>query len=235
MEVASGLAGTRIPMAILPGGTANVMALELKIPNDLVAACALAVNPDALVRAVDIGQVEGRQGKHSFLLRASTGLEAAMVEGADRDQKDRLGVFAYALSGLQALADPTAARYHLILDGKQVEAEGLACVVANSGAMGASGVLAAYIAPEIDVSDGLLDVLVITRVDLPGLLSLVTSMVAGSENSTALQRWKAREVEIVADPPQSVQVDGEILEQTPIRVRVNARAVRVIVPAEALP
>jgi diacylglycerol kinase family enzyme len=47
-----------------------------------------------------------------------------MVEGADREMKDKLGVFAYAFSALQALADPPLARYHLILDGREVETEG---------------------------------------------------------------------------------------------------------------
>jgi diacylglycerol kinase family enzyme len=156
-----------------------------------------------------------------------------MVEGADREQKDRLGVFAYALSALQALANPPSARYTLMLDGERVEGEGLACVVANSGAMGTKGIPTLYLAPKIDVGDGWLDILMITRADLPALLSLATSVVMGNENTVALQRWKARELTIVADPPQTVQVDGEILEQTPIRISLAPGAVRIIVPPDS--
>jgi diacylglycerol kinase family enzyme len=96
MEVASGLIGSQVPFAIIPGGTANVMSLELGIPNGAVESCALAVNPEAATRVIDMGQI----GDHFFLLRASVGFEAAMVEGADRELKDRLG-FAYAFSALQ--------------------------------------------------------------------------------------------------------------------------------------
>jgi diacylglycerol kinase family enzyme len=158
------------------------------------------------------------------------GFEAAMVEGADRGLKDRLGVYAYAFSALQALADPPLARYRLTLDGREVETQGLACIIANSGAMGVPGVPALTLSREINISDGLLDVIVVTRSDLPGIVSLVANFVAGSENSAALQRWQVREATITADPPQKVQVDGEILMETPVTARVIPEAVKAIVP-----
>ena len=227
MEVASGLIGTGIPFAIIPGGTANVMSVELGIPTDLVEACALAVNPHAAVRLVDMGQVND----HYLLLRAGMGFEAAMVEGADREMKDRLGVFAYAFSALQALAEPPVARYRLVMDGREFETEGLACIIANSGTMGVPGIPSLTISQEIDVSDGLLDVIVVTRSDLPGIVSLIANFVAGSENPATLQHWQVREVTVTADPPQKVQVDGEILMETPVTARVIPEAVKIIVPA----
>ena len=75
-EVASGLAGTGVPMAILPGGTANVMSVELGIPTDLAAACRVACDPNHTIRAVDMGLVND----HHFILRVGIGFEAAMVE-----------------------------------------------------------------------------------------------------------------------------------------------------------
>jgi YegS/Rv2252/BmrU family lipid kinase len=225
MEVASGLIGSQVPFAIIPGGTANVMSLELGIPNDAAEACALAVNPEAALRVIDMGQV----GDHFFLLRASVGFEAAMVEGADRELKDRLGVFAYAFSALQTLSDPPVARYQLTLDGEEVETEGLACIIANSGTMGIPG-MTLSMAPGIDIGDGLLDVVVVTRSDLPGIASLIAKVVSGSENSNALQRWQVHEATISAEPPQPVQVDGELLPKEPITARVLPQVVRVIVP-----
>lgn len=223
MEVATGLMGSGIPLAIIPGGTANVMAAELGIPGDLLEACALAINPAATLRAIDMGKVDD----HYFMLRVGMGFEAAMVEGADRELKDRLGILAYALSGLQALSDPPIARYQLMLDGQEVATEGLTCIIANSGSIGVSGIL---LAPTINISDGLLDVIVVTRADLPSLLSVAASVVGGNENSTALQHWQVNRATVVADPPQMVQVDGEILSQTPVTVEVIPQAVQVIVP-----
>jgi diacylglycerol kinase family enzyme len=59
---------------------------------------------------------------------------------------------------------------------------------------------------------------------------LIANVVSGSENSNALQRWQVREVTISADPPQPVQVDGELLSKEPITARILPQAVRVIVP-----
>jgi diacylglycerol kinase (ATP) len=73
MECASGLIGSNVPMVILPGGTANVMARELGLPFDLIEALTLAVNPEAVIRSVDMGQV----GEHYFLLRAGMGFRSS--------------------------------------------------------------------------------------------------------------------------------------------------------------
>jgi len=223
MEVASGLMGSGIPLAIIPGGTANVMAAEVGIPGDLISSCALAVHPSPHVREVDMGRI----GDRYFLLRVGMGLEAAMVEGADRELKDRLGVFAYGLSALQALSNPPAAHYRLRLDGEEVEAEGLTCIIANSGAVGLRSI---SLAPNISVSDGLLDVIILRNADVGALLSVAASMASGNENRENLLRWQARHIEVEADPPQTVQADGEILGTTPITVEVVPAAVHMIAP-----
>jgi diacylglycerol kinase (ATP) len=227
MEVARGLMHSPVPLAIIPGGTANIMSRELGVPLDLIEACTLMVNPEALIRPVDMGQM----GKHSFLLRAGMGFEAAMVQGADRDLKDRLGLLAYAISGLQELTDPEMARYQMVLDGKEIEAEGITCFIANSGNVGAAGL---SLVQEVDVSDGLLDVILVTRSDVPSLLALAASVLTGAERVPALQHWKFKEGQFRSDPVQKVQVDGEILAQTPIEVHVVPHAVRILVPPAML-
>ncbi len=224
MEVASGLMNSNVPLAILPGGTANVMSVELAIPSDITEACALLVSDNvATVRPVDMGEV----GEHTFMLRVGMGLEAAMVENADRDLKARVGSLAYFLSGLQALNNPQVARYLLTLDGKEIEVEGITCMVANSGNMGTPNL---SMAQNIDISDGLLDVLVIRRGDLGALLSLAASVMTGNEPAEPFQHWQARDIRVVAAPIQSVQVDGEILTQTPVEIKVLPHVLKVIVP-----
>ena len=227
MEAASALIGTDIPLAIIPGGTGNVVSAELRIPVNLVKACALAVDPGAQVKQVDLGRI-GEE--HTFLLRAGVGMEAAMVEGANRELKDRVGSLAYAISGLQALSDPPVARYRLELDGKEVVVEGLTCIVANSGNVGVPGI---HLAPNIDISDGLLDVIVVRSADLPGLASLLASVVGGMDNLENLPHWQAKEIKVESDPVRTVQVDGEILGQTPFTVRVIPHAVKMIIPKQA--
>jgi diacylglycerol kinase family enzyme len=136
------------------------------------------------------------------------------------------------VSALQALKEPLFAHYQLTLDGQEVEIDAMTCIVANAGSFGA---VPLTLAPTIDVADGLLDVVVVNKGDLPALVSVAASIVAGNEDAEPLQHWRAREVMVTADPPQTVQVDGEVWGETPITVRVVPQAVRVIVPATATP
>lgn len=223
MEVASGLIGAEVPLAIFPGGTANVMSIELGISNDPAEACALVCNAGGTIQAVDMGQID----EHYFLLRAGIGFEAEMVEGADREMKNRVGWLAYALSALQALREPQMACYQLTLDGLRVEVEGLTCIIANAGSMGMSGL---SLAPTINVSDGLLDVVIVRQANLPSLLALAASIVTGNENAEPLLHWQAREITVASTPSQTVQADGEILGQTPITAKILPQAVQIIVP-----
>jgi diacylglycerol kinase (ATP) len=175
----------------------------------------------------------GRVGERYFLLRVGMGFEAEMVEGADRELKERVGVLAYGLSALQALREPPIARYRLTIDGQEIESEGMTCIIANTGSFGQADI---SLAPTIDVGDGLLDVVVVRKADLPSLLSVAASVVAGNEQAEPLQHWQAREISVVADPPQTVQADGEVLDgQRTVNVRVVPAAVRVIVPKSADP
>jgi diacylglycerol kinase (ATP) len=235
MEVASALVNTNMPLAIFPGGTANVMSVELGVPSDPAEACALVLGGRSTIRTIDVGEY----GDHIFLTRLGMGLESNVIENTAREQKDRMGWLAYALNTLRELRDPKVSRYRLTLDGEVFETEGLTCVVANSGIItpnsGVPGRAVLSFAPGISVSDGVLDVVVIRGGDLGSLLAVAASMVAGNEDAEPLLHWRAHEVTVEADPPQTVQLDGEILDQTPVHARIIPNALRVIVPPEAVP
>jgi diacylglycerol kinase (ATP) len=227
-EVASGLIGTRVPLAIFPGGTANVMSVELGIPSGLVEASALVFSGACTVKSIDVGQI----GERHFLLRAGIGFEAMMVGGAGRKLKGKVGTVAYALSALQALRESAIARYHLIIDGHERVTEGLTGIVANTGSLG-RGTLT--LSPTIDVSDGLLDVVVMRKADLASLLSVAASVLSGAETAEPLQHWQCREVTVRAEPEQPLTIDGEMAQANPITARVLPGAVQVVVPIMAQP
>lgn len=222
-EVASGLIGSPVPLAILPGGTANVMAVELNLPLDLTAACQLLCGDDYALRPVDMGHA----GSRPFMLRLGLGLEAAMVEGAHPDLKFRVGTLAYAFSILQAIQNPVVAKYEIILDGEVVHCEGVTCLVANTANM---GVLSSTLSPQTSVSDGLLDVFVVQKADLGSILSLAASVVTGQENAQAMHHWQARAITVVSDPVQTLQADGEIIGQSPVQAQVIPKAVQIVIP-----
>lgn len=221
-EVASALVLGGPPMAILPGGTGNALAEDLGIPRTLAAAAALIAGGVYDTRRVDMGRV----GEGFFILRLTMGLEASVVEAATRELKDRFGWLAYAFAGLQKLASPSRTCYLIEVDGVPAEAEGLACILANSASM---GVIDVKIADGVEVSDGLLDVIV---VDLPDLSSLVGSAadLAAGETPRALMRWRGERIRVEARPRQSVLADGEDAGQTPVEATVVPGAIGILVP-----
>jgi len=225
MEAAAGLIDSDTPLGILPGGTNNVMSIELGIPSNLVSAAALVAAAPAQVRAVDMG----RANQHRFILRIGAGYEAVINETADREMKDRFGGFAYTLAGLKALADPPVAKYQLSIDGQVEELEGLWCMIANSASLGLGNM---ELVQGISVSDGLLDVIVVRQADLDSLLSVVSSVSGAKRMGKPLPHWQGKQIKVEAEPPQAVTGDGEIWENTPLEIEVLPHAVNIVVPAE---
>ena len=113
MEVADGLRGTGIPMLILPGGTANVMAIELGIALNLDQSLALLVDPTRTVRIVDMGQID----QEPFLLRVGIGYEAEATAATARSEKKKAGRVAYWKNALRKLRGIRPAKYKITIDG----------------------------------------------------------------------------------------------------------------------
>lgn len=225
MEVANALCGTGIPMAIFPGGTANVMSIELGIPGDLAQATALVCSDVGAIRTIDMGRARTQY----FMLRLGIGFWAEITKNAAREAKNQLGNFAYILSAIQQLGRSENAHYHFRIDGETVEIDGVACMIANSGNIGVPGL---KLSKTIDVADGLLDIVVIRAADVGSILSLAANAIGVVDN---LPHWQAREIELISDPPQSIECDGEILDPTPIQVSVVPQSLKIIVPKVVAP
>jgi YegS/Rv2252/BmrU family lipid kinase len=221
MEVAAGVAGGQIPMAILPGGTANLMSVELGIPKDLTQAAQIIIDPDSVVRRVDMGQV----GEKRFMLRVGIGFAGEKVKLADRDLKDKWGILAYSIAGLKALETSPVAHYHITVDGDEYETDGKTCLIDNAGNMGMQGVT---VAKTVSVSDGLLDVIVVCDASVGSLVAVGEEILGRKPNPDDVKHWQGREIKIECDPPQTVQGDGEIWDPTP----VSANVLPVLVPPE---
>lgn len=224
-EAARGLMGSRVPLAIFPSGTGNALAADLGLPFDLAQAVALACNPSASrLRAVDVGQIDG----HHFILRASMGLETELLRGTDRELKAQLGKLAYPLTAIQQLRSQPVTRYHITIDGQEFETTGVQCTIANSAQMGVANMA---LAQKVDVSDGCLDVIVLTSADLISLAEIAASNIVGEDIGVEVEHWQGREISVAAEPPQAVALGGDLVAQTPVAARVIPGAIRVIVPA----
>ena len=227
MEVASALMGKDTPMAILPCGTANLLACELAIPQDLFQAASLVTSESSVIRAIDIGRI----GNRHFALRLGIGHEARKVELADREMKDRLGVLAYSVAALMALDEPLQTLYRLDLDDQVFEVEGFSCMVANAGSFGVEGI--SY-SPNIRIDDGLFDVFVLSEFNPQTVISALKHIFTGEYNGEeGFFYHSASRIKIETSTPQKVHVDGELWGETPVEVQVIPHAIRVLTPPPA--
>ncbi len=233
MEVASGLVGTNTPMLILGGGTGNLVASELRLPTSLEKACDLICGKQFSTRRIDVGMM----GDHPFLLRLGCGIEVGVVQEATRELKDQFGKLAYVWAGIKMLQEIPEADYEIVLDGKEtIRASGVACVVANAGTVGVGRLT---LAPTVDVNDGLLDVFLLKKANIDGIIQIAGKMTGldrllkdddpALDASQAVTHWTVETVEIRTNPILDIQVDGDIIAKTPVSIRVLPAALRVVV------
>jgi diacylglycerol kinase (ATP) len=227
MEVASALRGTSTPMAIFPGGTANVMSVELGIPStDIEASIDFIAKGNYTTRRIDMGRVNDRL----FLLRIGIGLEANMMKSADQEIKNRFGMLAYAFSALNEMRNLTPTLYRIRVDGELYEIEGISCMIANSGNVAIGGLT---LSKKIDISDGALDVVIFRRADLAAMITVSAAMVSPNAEATEsppLEHYQGREIVVEADPPQTISIDGEVIEPITLTASILPDAVTVVVP-----
>jgi len=225
MEVMSAMIGSAVPLVILPGGTANVLATDLGIPMDLKEACLLVRKGAYKALAVDVGQFNRRY----FILRACLGFEAEMVKGADRKTKNRFGRLAYLISAFNALGKMKVTEYEVTVDGEKHSVSGVTCIIANSGNAGSADL---KLAKKIEVSDGKLDVLVIKKFDLSLLQYAVRVFTKGdgAQDRELVGHWQGTDIKVTSKPLQDVVLDGEVLAKMAIHAKIIPQAVTILVP-----
>ena len=159
-SVATGLAGTGIPLGIVPRGTGNLLARNLGLPLDDLDA-ALAVAMGGRTRVVDLGLVEYTDGEGEghdefFLVMLGAGMDADMIAGTDDRLKARVGWVAYVGAFVRTVLHGHRIRVEYAVEGGEpVYSHTRSLLVANCGMLQGGMVLL----PDAEVDDGLLDVL----------------------------------------------------------------------------
>ena len=233
LQVAEGLINTGVPLGVIPGGTANVFASELEIPNDKMEAISFLLNKEANIRKIDVGCV----GEKHFLLRLGIGLEAAMTVMTDREEKDKYGFWAYLWTALRVGSRMKQAHYHMVIDGKRKRVKGVTCVICNSGNLGLPRV---KLLPDIDVSDGKLDVVVVREASLWTAASLIYHAVKGVFSKAkphgdrpcySIFSRQAKEVVVMPVSHQLAARDGEdVGSDFPLKITLKHNALLVLAP-----
>ncbi|MDB9524514.1 methylglyoxal synthase [Oscillatoria sp. CS-180] len=224
--VAAALTETDIPLGLIPRGTANAFANALGIPTDIRSACGTILAGNTLI--VDAARCNGKP----YVLLAGIGFEAEMVDRANRELKNRLGVLAYLFAGVQQFQEQTAFKAVIDIEGELTEVETGTITVANAAP--ATSVLAQGFG-EVVFDDGLLDVTIATlKTRLQGL-NAITSLFASALVNTPTQRddiirLRTRRLKITTEPPQKLVVDGEILTAPSVELECLPKALTVLAP-----
>ncbi|MUL36365.1 YegS/Rv2252/BmrU family lipid kinase [Gloeocapsopsis dulcis] len=228
---AAALVGKNIPLGIISRGTANAFAAALELPNTIEAACQTILG--GATRVVDAA----RCNNLPMVLLAGIGFEAETVKRADREAKNRFGIMAYIMAGLQELREMESFEAEIETEDKIITVTASAVTVANAApptsilAQGPAGVV---------FDDGLLDVTVIAPASRAGAIAASYHLLQTALNENAAQRedigyLRTKRVIVRTDPPQKVVLDGELIGDTPIDVECVPGGLTIFVPQEAAP
>jgi YegS/Rv2252/BmrU family lipid kinase len=212
-------------LGVLGGGTANAIAETLGVPDDLETAVTRICRGEYCRLVGDVGMV----GERAFLLRASIGATAGLTENTTREEKDRLGLWAYVLSGLRALGENAPQRFTVVVDGAATEHDAISVIVAKSPGTGVRLALASGVAQE----DRQLHVFVVPSAAWAA--SALANAALGDGLMDGCERFSGREISVTADEPVTVHLDGELLGKTPVSMRVQPAALNLIQFAEGQP
>jgi YegS/Rv2252/BmrU family lipid kinase len=228
VRVASALAETRVALGIIPTGTGNLFAENLKIPHSSAQATRTVLT--GRTRRVDLGRVAVDGTDHVFAVACGIGFDAEVMAATGTGQKLRWGKLAYLANALGQTGTIRNVPHEITLDGVVTTTEAAQVFIANFGKM------LPVIEPRrpIRADDGLLDVIVVRASGpLPGLLASWEAMRQtdlGESSGGHVFRAQAREVRIETQPSRLVEADGNTVGKTPIVVSILPAALRVIVP-----
>jgi YegS/Rv2252/BmrU family lipid kinase len=216
------LAGTGTPLAIVPAGTANLLATNLGIPDDIAAAVRTGL--EGARRPIDVGRVNGER----FAVMAGAGLDAAMIRDADDGLKDRLGRIAYLWTGARNV-DAKPFRTKIRVDGATWFDDRASCIlVGNVGKLFGGVEAFEHARPD----DGMLELGVVTA---DGLVewawTIARTAVGSAAKSPFAQVTRGRRIEVELNRKVLYELDGGEREKTKsLEVDVEPGAIQICVP-----
>ena len=223
-SVSAGMAHSHVPLGILPTGTWNAIARNLKLPFTVFRAIQLMVG-DHNIKKLVLMEV----GDSLHAMNLSMGISVNMIKGSSREEKRKFGIIAYLTNLFKQVVGWKLNRYTIDADGVRYRGRASEIFVANYGMMGI-----AAIEKRLNVipDDGKVDLLILrprTFLDLPALIW--QALIKREKRAPKYREISAvKTLTIRTTPPMQVQADGDLIGVTPIKITVIPRAVRVIVP-----
>jgi diacylglycerol kinase (ATP) len=226
-EAVCGLADSEVPLAVLPGGTSNVLARELDIPLDLSSAESLLL--EGVESPLRLAHADGRP----FLLWAGVGLDARVMRHMKPFLKRWLGRHGIFFTAASQFARYEFPRLRVRIDGEEHAAT--FAVVCRARHYAGDWI----IAPDARPHGDRLDVLLFDHRSHWKLYRLFKQMEEGraghlEDGLARVVRGREVEIDSAEDYPIEVELDGDCILQTPIRCRVGNETVRILVPKPAV-
>lgn len=220
MAAVTGLAGTGVPMAILPAGTGNLLARNLDLPlNDEPASLRLGISGQT--RSIDVGVVEDRK----FVVMAGLGFDAAIMRDAPEGLKKAVGWPAYVVSAGKHLRGRGIRVAITVDDGETMHRRVRSVVVGNVGKLQAGIPLLPDAAPD----DGLLDVVVIAPRNVFDWGRLAGRVVRRADvPDRKMERHRGKHVLVETSRAQPRQLDGDVIEDSrTMDITIEPKALKI--------
>jgi diacylglycerol kinase (ATP) len=244
-EVMNGLVNTNTALGTLPAGTVNIWAREMGLPMDILQSAAALL--EAKWCQIDVGRVtsivprrwllrrrittkSGALIDRHFLLMAGIGFDAAVTAGVSSAEKKSWGAIAYVKQAFQIIHQYQGSHLTIYWDDKKVRGRVLMAVVGNSQLYG--GVIKFTLNAVVD--DGLLDVCIVKgRSMLKAPLRLLSILFRSHHLDDRIEYHRATQIRLVSRKPVPIQIDGDYLGTTPMRLAVVPKSLWVLVPPNA--
>lgn len=229
MQAAAALVGARTALGVLPGGTGNLLAGNLRIPTDprRAAEALLAGMP----RPFDLGRIERDDGVHFFAVAAGAGIDAQVMAETTSASKRNWGMGAYIATGLRILPAIRSTMYHITVDGREYEMRASIVIVANC---------AEVIPPllkfrrGVKPDDGLFDLVAIRADTLGECIRAFWQFIVETDRTTGVAglvgHARGKVITVATDPPLPMQLDGDLAGKTPFTASIVPGAIQVLAP-----
>ena len=225
-QAAKELLETDVVLAPVPLGTANVLAKELGIPRDWRQA--IDVHLGGQTQAMDVGWA----GDEPFLLMASVGWDADVTANVNLAIKKKAGAVAYVLSGIRRLPGLVSPQpMKGAIDHVEAIGEGSIFIIGNTRSYG--GVV--EFTPDALADDGVFELCCVKPRNLLHAVRLLVGLVRGNLSESDLVNHRRGSHILVETPGWPVQVDGDVIGDTPMTFKLVTRALKISVPAGGLP
>ncbi len=223
-EAVNALAGSALPLAIVPMGTANVLATEIGLEAEARAIAETAL--DGPVARIALGQVQGRDAPpRLFTLMAGVGFDAEVVRSVDPRVKQRLGKFAYVLATLKLLLRYRTPRYVVHANGRQFAVGSV--VLANGRHYGGAFVCA----PEARLDRSSLELCLMQARGRRAIVRYALALALGRlHRQPDVEIIATREATIEGREGDPIQGDGDILGVLPARIAIAPETLLLAVP-----